>query len=211
MGHCLPSRPCPSVRDQRQHPFPPMVGNSTPAVASDLCELNAAFSFANVEPHGASRLSPFPFPTVLLPAGIQLQRQLRARAVLYPRHGHTLRVRQVPIGRRHAADEGAAAAAAVVRRRGPLPASAGAEKGSRGKDQRPSGPSLAGEAASSAAPAHHPPAAIVSIFPVGAGFSLRVLRKKRRKSRLHAAAARPKGFAPRPSHRETEYLGLRLA
>ena len=85
-------------------------------------------------------------PSFLLFAGIRFQRPVRAKVVLCLREGQPLRMRHLTIGRRHAADEGAAAAAAVTRRRGPLPASEGAEKGARGKDQRPSGPSLAGAA-----------------------------------------------------------------
>ena len=44
MGRCLPSRPRPTVRDQRQQAFPPMVGDSTQAAASDPCELTVASS-----------------------------------------------------------------------------------------------------------------------------------------------------------------------
>ena len=44
MGRCLPSRPRPTVRDHRQRAFPPMVGNSTQAMASELCKLTAPSS-----------------------------------------------------------------------------------------------------------------------------------------------------------------------
>ena len=44
MGRCPPSRPRPTARDQRQRPFPPMVGSSSAALASDLCELTAPSS-----------------------------------------------------------------------------------------------------------------------------------------------------------------------
>jgi len=57
-----------------------------------------------------------------LPAGIRLQRPVRAEAVLYHRHGQPCR-RGVFLRRNHARPlTGAAAPAAVTRRRGPLPA-----------------------------------------------------------------------------------------
>ena len=59
---------------------------------------------------------------LFLLAGIRLQRQVRAKSLQSHRHGHALRVRQIPSIDEMLPLREAAAPAAVARRRGPLPA-----------------------------------------------------------------------------------------